>query len=522
MHKNLKIIATLALAVTTVAHAQVKVDLNVVSKIKTEGFENSQIMKTASYLTDVYGPRLSNSPNERRAMDWAQKQLIEWGMSNVNKEAWGTFGRGWSNEGLSIEMTEPSYMVVHAAAKAWTASTNGTITGVPVLLDASSEADFEKYRGKLQGAIVLRKAPKTLPPAFKVMATRRDDESLAKLTQSPEAGGGQGRYTPAQYAEFRKRRAWSRKMAGLLKKEGVAVVLEPSPWNYGAIRVSSGGSRNVGDEQGLPQLVLAVEHYNRIARIAQSGENVSLRINVKNKFYENDSIGYNLIAEIPGQDKKLKKEIVMLGGHFDSWHSGTGATDNASGSSVMMEAIRILKAIGVKPRRTIRMALWSGEEQGLLGSRGYVKKHFGDSKTMKLESEHELLSAYYNIDNGTGKIRGIYLQGNDAIRPIFAEFFKPFHDLGAKTLTIRNTGGTDHLGFDAIGLPGFQFIQDPIEYSTRTHHSNLDVYDHLIPADLKQMAVIVASFVYHTAMMDEKMPREALPKPRKPRGGRTD
>jgi Zn-dependent M28 family amino/carboxypeptidase len=272
----------------------------------------------------------------------------------------------------------------------------------------------------------------------------------------------------------------------------------------------------MGEETAVPALTVSIEHYSRIARLLEHDIPVKLEINVKSKFFEDDSLGYNVIGEIAGTDKKLKGQLVMLGGHLDSWHSGTGSTDNAAGCAVALEAVRILKAIGVKPRRTIRVGLWGGEEQGLHGSRGYVAKHFGDRKTMKLKSAHKNFSGYFNLDNGTGKIRGIYLQGNDAIRPVFEALLKPFNDLGAATLTIRNTGGTDHLAFDAVGLPGFQFIQDQIDYNTRTHHTNMDVYDHALKSDLMQASVIMASFVYHTAMRDEKLPRKPLPKPEPP------
>jgi Zn-dependent M28 family amino/carboxypeptidase len=245
-------------------------------------------------------------------------------------------------------------------------------------------------------------------------------------------------------------------------------------------------------------------------RLLDANVEVEVELDTKTKFLD-DSTGYNVVAEIPGTDRKLKAELVMLGGHLDSWHAATGATDNAAGTAVMMEAVRILQAIGLKPRRTIRIALWGSEEQGLFGSKNYVKKHFGDPEDMRLLPDHAKLSAYYNVDNGTGKIRGVYLQENSDTQPIFEAWLKPFHDMGATTVTMRNTGGTDHLSFDAVGLPGFQFIQDEIDYNTRTHHTNMDTYERLQEGDLKQAAVIVASFVYHTAMRDEKLPRKTLP-----------
>jgi hypothetical protein len=450
----------------------------------------------------------------KAASEWARDQMASWGLVNAQLEAWGTFGRGWSTERFSIEMIEPQYQPIIAFPEAWTSGTNGTITGTPVLLEVNSAEDLEKYKGKLRGAIVMIQKPREAETHFEADARRHDDKSLTELAQAPEPGERPSWL--ARREEFRARRAMQEKMMKLFREEGVAVLLEPSRGEHGTLFVGGGGSRSMGAETAPPSLVVAIEHYSRIARLLEKGLPVKLEINVQNRFYDDDSLGYNVIAEIPGTDKKLKDEVVMLGGHLDSWHAGTGATDNAAGCAVAMEAVRIIKAIGVQPRRTIRIALWSGEEQGLLGSRGYVKEHFGDPRTMQLKPEHAKFSAYFNLDNGTGKIRGVYLQGNDAVRPIFEAWLKPFHDLGASTLTIRNTGGTDHLSFDAVGLPGFQFIQDRIDYDTRTHHTNMDVYDHALHGDLIQASVIMASFVYHAAMRDEKLPRKPLPKPEQP------
>ncbi|MFQ5709227.1 MAG: M20/M25/M40 family metallo-hydrolase [bacterium] len=494
--------------------AQERVDLQVVAKIKEEGIQHSQVMETLSYLTDVYGPRLTNSPNYKAASEWCVNQLTEWGLANAKRESWGTFGRGWSVERFSIEMVEPQYMNIIAYPEAWTPGTNGKIAGEPILVDIESEEDFDNYRGKLGGTIVMTRPVREVKANFEADAQRKSDEDLAELMQAPEPGARPSWW--ARRAEFMKRRALRKKMTKFFREEGAAVLLEPSRGADGTIFVSAGGSQKMNAEPALPSLVLAVEHYNRIARLLDKNIPVKLEINIRNKFYEVDTLGYNVVAEIPGADKKLEDQLVMLGGHLDSWHAGTGATDNAAGCAVAMEAVRILKTIDVKPRRTIRIALWGGEEQGLLGSRGYVKNHFGDRQTMQLKPEWYKVSAYYNLDNGAGKIRGIYLQGNDAVRPIFEAYLKPFNDLGAQTITIRNTGGTDHLSFDAVGLPGFQFIQDPIDYSTRTHHSNMDVYDRGQKSDLIQASVIMASFVYHTAMRDQKLPKKPLPKPRQP------
>jgi carboxypeptidase Q len=310
----------------------------------------------------------------------------------------------------------------------------------------------------------------------------------------------------------------------LAEKEGALAILSMNPRGHdGTIFVQGTQYRpvsgyNMNSPEGITDIMLALEDYLMLCRLAKSGIPVKLDVDVQTAFNATDAKAYNVIAEIPGTDPKLKSEIVMLGAHLDSWQGATGATDNAAGSAVMLEAIRILKALNVKPKRTIRIALWSGEEQGLLGSRGYVKTHFADPAVMELKPEHEKLSGYFNIDNGTGKVRGIYLQGNEKVKDIFAAWFEPFKDLGAGTITVSNTGGTEHQAFDAVGLPGFQFIQDPIEYDTRTHHTNMDSYDHLISSDLKQIATIVAAFVYNTAQRDEKLPRKDLPKPR-PAGG---
>ncbi|RMF60070.1 MAG: M20/M25/M40 family metallo-hydrolase, partial [Calditrichaeota bacterium] len=485
--------------------AQENVDLGMITRIKEEGLKHSQVMEIVSYLTDVYGPRLTGSPNLRAAQHWCVDKLSEWGLQNAHLEEWGTFGKGWEVVKVDAEMVSPVYMPLIAYPKAWTPGTDSTITGTPHVLDLDEE-DLEQYSGKLSGAIVMVGSNQDVEPREEADFTRHDEEKLQELAQAPIPGA------PSRWAarrkEWRARRQKIRKLREFLTKENVAVVLEASSMPHGTIRVLSGGTYRLHETTpSIPTLVVAPEHYNRIARLIKLGKQVELSINIQTQFFEDDTLEYNVIAEIPGTDRKLKKELVMLGGHLDSWHAGTGASDNAAGCAVMMEAVRILKTIGVKPRRTIRIALWSGEEQGLLGSRGYVKKHFMDPNTKEKKPEYDRLSAYYNLDNGSGKIRGIYLQENDACRPIFEAFFQPFHDMGASTVTIRNTSGTDHLSFDRIGLPGFQFIQDPLEYFTRTWHTNMDVYEHVSKSDLMQASVIVASIVYHTAMRDEKLPR---------------
>lgn len=491
------------------ALADEPVDWQMITRIKQEGLGNSRVMETLSYLTDLHGPRLTGSLNYKNAAQWCRQQLSEWGLENAHLESW-TFGRGWSIERYSAEMLEPYYMNLIACPKAWTPGTNGAVSGQPLFISLEEE-NFEQYRGKLAGAIVMLGEPIHSEPHFEADAQRYTAEQLTELTSYPEEASSATSSRRERFAKYRAEYAKRKELTRLLAQEGAAATLEASPVAHGTLRVLGGGAFDNDTTASLPALVIAMEQYNQIVRLLKKNIPVKLEINVQNRFHTEDSLGYNVIAEIPGSDRTLKKEVVMLGAHLDSWHAGAGATDNASGCAVMMEAMRILKALDVKPRRTIRIALWGGEEQGLLGSKDYVKRHFADPKTMNLKPDHANFSAYYNIDNGTGKIRGIYLQENDAVRPIFEAWLKPFHDMGATTLTFRKTRSTDHISFDAVGLPGFQFIQDPIEYFSRTWHTNMDVYDHLLESDLKQMSIIVAAFVYHTAMRDEKLPRKPLP-----------
>ncbi|MGA7838216.1 MAG: M28 family peptidase [Ignavibacteriaceae bacterium] len=490
--------------------AQEHVDLQMIQKIKNEEYTNSKVMETLSYLTDVYGPRLTNSPNYYKAANWAKNELTKIGLENATIEPWGTFGKGWSVESFSLEMTAPDYDRLIAYPEAWTTSTNGIISGKPILLDIKTDEDLAPFKGKLKGAIVMMGGEREVEKRFEADARRYTDEDLAKMEMAPEPGA-KSRWA-SRYAEYMKMRDLRKKISELLKTEGVAVILKPSRGQDGTLFAASGGSYKVGEEGGIASFQVEIENYNRIVRILEKNIPVTIKAELKTTFYDKDTNGHNIIAEIPGTDPELKDQVVMLGGHIDSWQASTGASDNAAGSAVAMEAVRILKALGVQPRRTIRIALWDGEEEGLLGSRGYVLKHFGDLKTIELKPEQSKISGYFNYDNGSGKIRGIYLQGNEAVRPIFEEWLKPFHDMGASTVTIRTTGGTDHLAFDAIGIPGFQFIQDPLDYMVRIHHSNMDNYDHASKSDLMQSAMIMAAFVYNTAMRDEMLPRKPLVK----------
>ncbi len=507
------------------ARAQEPIDQAVIARIKIEGFQNSQIMETLSYLTDVYGPRLTGSPNLKAAQEWCRDRLTQWGLDHAQLEPWGRrLGRGWSVNRFSVEMVEPQYMHVIAYPMAWTPSTKGTVTGQPILVEIKSPADFEKYRGKLKGAIVMNGQPSNQPNThFEPQAKRFTDQELTLESQAINpAAKDINPYASQSYWDEKeasdKQRAQRSAITKFFHDEGVAALLVASRLDSSILGVTDAGGYEINGqnefpsaEQSFPAFVLAREHYGRIVRLLEKKLLVKLELYLQTTSHP-ASEGFNVVAELPGTDPQLKDEIVMLGGHLDSWHSGTGATDNGAGSAVMLEAMRILKAIGAKPRRTIRLGLWEGEELGYLGSMGYVKKHFGDPRTMELKPEHAKLSAYFNLDAGTGKIRGIYLQGNEAVRPIFESYLMPFNYLGASTVTSINDGGTDHMPFDAIGLPGFDFIQDDIDYESRTHHSDLDVYEALLADDLKQAAVIVASFVYHTAMRDEKLPRKPMPK----------
>lgn len=554
----LTILISLASGVAVNAQGpQEKFDQDAIAKIKEEGMNHSHVMDTLSYITDVPGARLTGSPNIRVAQEWAKQKLAAWGLQNSHLESWGPFGRGWSLEGFSANLIKPNYAPLIAYPKAWSPATNGVVRGQPVFFDAKTDADLDKYKGKFKGAIVLLTDAREVKPHYEALSHRQTDEELLRLADAEPQGaggpGGPGRFRMTD--EQRAAQALLLKKWLMLQEEGAALVIEPGRGDGGTLFVQSANlaypqdtpadkRKTVRDKDAtmvVPQVVVAVEHYNRIIRMLQRGAPVQLEFNVASKFYDQDLMSYNVVAEIPGTD--LKDEVVMLGAHFDSWHTGTGATDNAAGSAVCMEAVRILQSLGLKPRRTIRIGLWSGEEEGLLGSRAYVAEHFGKRlggeqrfgggpppagaqtppepqapPQFELKPEHEKVAGYFNLDNGTGKIRGIYMQGNEEVRSIFRAWFGPFKDMvgttkenAYATLSIANTGGTDHLSYDAVGLPGFQFIQDQIEYETRTHHSNMDVYDRIQEDDMKQASTIMAAFVYNTAMRDKKLPRKPLP-----------
>lgn len=489
---------------------------NETEKIKQEGLKNSQVMNIAFHLTDESGPRLTNSPGFLRAANWAKEELTRMGLVNATLEPWGDFGKGWEQTRCYVAMTAPYYVPMIAIPRAWTGSTPGKkmISSDVILIKAKDSAElYQKYAGTLKGKIVMLYSTDILKPSFEPDGERFSQEALDKMANAkPDTTR---RVLTGRRAQGLVARVWE----NFCKNEKPALVLSMNGrGNDGTLFVQNGSSPSKDSSRYFAWVMLSSDDYLRVQRLVEAGQKVEMEADVKTKFYDNDIKGYNVIAEIPGTDPVLKNEIVMLGGHLDSWQGATGATDNAAGCAVMMEAVRIIKALGLQPKRTIRIALWSGEEQGLLGSRAYVRNHFADPADMVLKPEHGNVSAYYNLDNGTGRIRGVYLQGNAAAGAIFAKWLEPFYELDAKTITINNTGGTDHQSFDGVGIPGFQFIQDPIEYDTRTHHTNMDTYDHLVPEDLKQAATIVASFVYNTAQRDEKIPRKDLPRPRS--GGR--
>jgi hypothetical protein len=520
-------------------------DLNMYQRIRDEGLNHSHVMEFGTALMDGIGPRLTGSPNAKKANEWTRDTLTKIGLENAHLEDWGEFGLGWQQLNTWARMVTPDTAVLIVQATPWSPSTPGPVTGDVAFVSIQSEKDFDQYKGKLAGKVVLLGAMREVPPVDKPLFERNTEKELEDIAEFP-VNGGAGGMSPEMQARMRDRMERMRlidKIAQFLADEKVAAVIEPSRdaknggGSGGTLFDDNGATLGrtpyVADKQvKVPVAVAAIESYGRLYRLTQAHAPVSVEIDVETKFTGDHEHAFNTVAEIPGTDPKLKEQVVMVGGHLDSWTAGTGATDNGAGTIVAMEAVRILKALGVKPRRTIRIGLWTGEEQGIFGSKGYVTEHFGSAKTstapdqmqlpefmrraagpLEVKPEHKLISAYFNVDNGTGKIRGIYTQGNAAIGPIFAQWIAPLKDLGVTTITNRNTGGTDHLSFDAVGIPGFQFIQDMLDYESRTHHSNEDVVERLQPADLKQIATVEAIFLYNAAQRDQMLPRKALPQP---------
>ncbi|MFC1556105.1 M20/M25/M40 family metallo-hydrolase [candidate division KSB1 bacterium] len=492
--------------------SQEKVHWDVVSKIREEGFERSKIVEYVEYMSDVIGPRLTGSPNIREAQAWTKGKMEEIGLENSVIEPWGDHCVGWEIERISIHLLEPDYQVVFGYPYAFTPGTDGIITGQPIIVLVNSQDDLEQYRGKLNNAIVLTTTPMQVSPRFSPDAFRHTEESLSTYAQEGVDVLYQ-RYSNGQPGQQSFRPGVSEaELEAFLKSENVGVVLKASTGSDGTIfasgRPTSRNDRSIeGVRNSVPMIAVAAEHYNRIYRVTERGIPVKMEVEIRVKLDDADTRGYNVIGEIKGADPALRDEIVMIGGHLDSWHTGTGASDNAGGISVALEAMRILKTIGAEPRRTIRIGLWSNEEGGLKGSRGYVKNHFGNPRDGN-KPEYENFSVYFNMDNGTGQFRGVHLQGNSLAAPIFEAWMKPFNDLRMETLSQYSNNGTDHVAFDESGLPGFQFLQDRIDYRSRTWHGNMDVFDHVLPEDLKINAVIMASFAYHAAMRDELFPRK--------------
>ena len=478
--------------------AQEAVDLDIVAQIRHEGLENSQIEGLARYLTEVNGPRLTGSPGMQSAHEWVTGMFGEWGLEGIEIEPWGEFGRGWAHEDYYGRILTPWIQPLHGQPMAWTGSTDGTVRGSAMVVEAESVEDAQRYTGQMDGKFLLMEPAADVVPEFDHRDRR---SSLESLLTPPETSGGGGNMTAEQreamFARFRAQREVRNAMYEMAEAGGALGVLRISNRGDGVLSGGGAGSRNAGDPEGLPHIAISREQYNQIYRNVEAGVPVELEINMQNRFFEDDLQQYNSLAEIPGTDKA--DEYVMLGGHLDSWHMGGGATDNGAGSVIMMEAIRILKTLGVEPRRTIRIALWSGEEQGLLGSRGWVASH---------PELHDKISVYVNVDNGTGRVRGIWDQSNEKVIPMFEQILWPFRDLGVVAVKHGNTGGTDHLAFDAAGIPGFNFIQDPIEYGINTHHTDLDTFDHLVIDDLKQAAVVVAATVYALAMREDMVARK--------------
>jgi carboxypeptidase Q len=535
---NMCAIAMLVLASSSVfaQPARPVVDTTTMAAIKNEALKNSQVMQTLSFLCDVYGPRLTWSPEYKQAAQWASGKLKEWGLQDVHFENWAPIGKGWTLKKFSAQVTAPKAFPLIAYPKAWSPSTDGTVRGELVYLKAGSDAELDSFKGKLKDAIILLDAQRPLRAHFQADASRLTDSALVRYANA-EASAASGMPDSAMIQYYIRMMQFSAKKIAFCQKEGAAVIINNANGDDGTVFTDAAASGYVpqglsdlfsastssyGDKAPtvVPQVSVAAEDYNRIMRMIDKGQKVSAEINLEVSMTKPDS-AFNIVAEIPGTD--LKDEIVMIGGHFDSWHAGTGATDNGTGTAVCMEAVRIIQKLGLKPRRTIRIGLWGGEEQGLLGSRAYVAKHLaeqdgdfisammGRGGPIKKKAEFDKFSVYFNNDNGTGKVRGVWMQGNEAVRPIFREWLAKYNDPTAQTLSLSNTGGTDHLSYDGVGLPGFQFIQDPIDYNARTHHSNEDVWDRAQDGDLKQASAMMAIFAYNAAMQPEMFPRKPAP-----------
>ena len=514
-------------------------DLTMYQRIRDEGLAHSHVMEYASGLMDGIGPRLTGSPNLKRANEWTRDQLTAMGCTNAHLEDWGEFGMGWRQLNTWVRMSAPDTAVFIAQALPWSPASKGPVNGRAIWVSAKDEKDLEKFKGKLAGKVVFFGDMRDVKPIDKPLWERRDDANLKDTAVYPVHVGEEDQ----GFGDFIRRLEFREKAGRFFASEQALGVVIPS--RDGRNNGGSGGT--IFDDGGaglgwftyqrehaeqLPVVVMAIESYGRVYRLLKANVPVTVEMNVETEYTGDHEHGFDTIAEIPGTDPKLKDEVVMVGGHLDSWASATGATDNGAGTIVAMEVMRILNALHVQPRRTIRVGLWTGEEQGEFGSYGYVKQHFGyvplstnpdqlklpdflrkPAGPVQLKPEQPKISGYFNLDNGTGKIRGIYLQQNAAVSSIFEQWMEPLKDLGVSTITMRDTGGTDHEAFDSVGVPGFQFIQDQIDYASRTHHSNQDTYERLQPDDLAQAAVVEAIFVYNAAQRDQMLPRKPLPHP---------
>jgi carboxypeptidase Q len=484
---------------------QERVDLAIVQRIRDEALNHSQADSVLLYLSDVIGPRLTGSPQILQANNWTAQKLREWGLQNVVVEPWDSlFGRAWERVSYAGRILTPFVQPLNATPQAWSGSTRdergrpATVTCNVLRLQIADTADYAQYAGRLRGACVMWQAPPPAVPEFEPSPRRL---SLDDLFAPPAPPRERTAPTPEEQAARVRQRAMSGRMAAWLRTQGPAAILTPSGWQYNILRTGAHlDGRLARDSVYEPSvhLLVSLEHYGQIWRNVARGQAVRLELNVQNRFPESDRRAFNTVGDLPGTDKA--NEYVILGGHIDSWHSGTGTGDDAVGVTVMMEAARILKTLNLPLRRTVRLGFWAGEEQGFLGSRAYVRTH---------AAELPRVSAYLNIDNGNGRIRGIYNQMNSAVTPIFEQILFPFRDLGVMTVKNENTGGTDHIPFDAAGVPGFQFVQDPLEYGIRLHHSNGDTWERVVPDDLHQMAAVVAWMAYELANREELLPRKA-------------
>ena len=524
-----------------------ELDLGTLTRIRQEGFRRSKVMDTLSDLTDRIGPRLTGSANLRKANDWTREQFSAWGLANTHLESWGPFGAAWAFESASVRMVAPDVALLYAIPRPWTPGTSGIVRGSVVKAKLDAKEDLDKNKGKLTGKIALLEVTAPAPTAANAALTTatsvpslgtphytdKDLEDLFHYSIPGATGGRGGAGDEAGRGDRLKRLEFANQLREFLVAEKPLAVVTTSQRNLdGTIFVQAGGTTyEKGKHDAVTTVAMASEHYNRISRLLDRKTTVELELNVATSLDDESPAPTNTLAEIPGEDPKLKDEVVMLGAHLDSWTGATGATDNAVGCAIVMEAMRILKAIDAHPRRTIRAALWTGEEQGLLGSAAYVEQHFAArpaptdpaelklpkgmwreaGRPLSLKPEHAKLAAYFNVDNGAGRFRGIYAQENAAVVPVFENWLAPLRDLGATTVTMRNTAQTDHISFDRVGLAGFQFIQEELDYMTRTHHSNMDSYEHVRREDAAQASVVMAWFVYNAAMRDQMLPRKPLP-----------